>query len=264
MLVVCSGMYKSGSTLQYNVAREVLSTDSKFENHGFASSGDLNRNQDELIRWRDDSRWHLIKSHDLLPKAVSENADGVYTLYTYRDLRDVAASTIRHFQKTHQETISLLQHAIEVHDAAKNQGHFLEQRYEWSMQHPAQMVEQVFEFFGHEGNQQTFEKIAQSHSLGQTQRVAGQVKNYMRMRALARRMIRTVGMENRSERLIRKVLPGFTWTGAYHPTHLVHPGHIDPVNPGGSGKWKQQLDPELIEVIESRFEPWLRKHNYEI
>jgi hypothetical protein len=84
-LVIAAGMPRSASTWLYNAAQLVLSADPEI-------AGDLS------VGWiRDwehlrDTRYRLIKVHDFHPILVDR---ACFTLYSFRDLRDVLASMKR-------------------------------------------------------------------------------------------------------------------------------------------------------------------------
>lgn len=99
MLIVCNGMMRSGSTLQYNLVRLLISQNRNGIAHGFFEAKDLDTNLIE--KWANSNKIHLLKTHDLHP-SISELALGgtnhVMILYIYRDIRDIAMSAMRVFK----------------------------------------------------------------------------------------------------------------------------------------------------------------------
>ena len=85
MRVVAAGMHRSGSTLLYNVLRMILSQDST------VYSAFLNLSYDAAEAAEYDHQ--VIKVHRF-NSAVAKTADFIFM--TRRDLRDVAASSVRH------------------------------------------------------------------------------------------------------------------------------------------------------------------------
>lgn len=97
MWVLCGGMERSGSTLQYQLAKEIVETAGLGEGKGWVNDASM----EELIRTKPDDRYYVIKSHaylksfDQLPRKLC--------VYSYRDARDVVVSLMRKNDKTFDE-----------------------------------------------------------------------------------------------------------------------------------------------------------------
>ena len=93
MFVFCAGMYRSGSTWQYQVAVEIgRSTGRTVHAIGHRSQADVAA----VYEAADPSAITVLKTHDALPEMEGVlRAPNVRVLYSFRDLRDVVFS-MRH------------------------------------------------------------------------------------------------------------------------------------------------------------------------
>jgi len=110
MLVLCNGMQRSGSTLQYELVKKILiSCKKSFIEYGYAQSGDEKNVLDFLGTKAAD--FYLVKTHDLLDiKEVSK-----VVIYSWRDIRDVAASIKNKFGKKEKILLTTLDQCVEEH-----------------------------------------------------------------------------------------------------------------------------------------------------
>jgi hypothetical protein len=92
-LVLCCGMIRSASTLQYQVVSELLERNARGQRVGFADSECVT---DILGKVEAVSGSAVVKVHEFLPEFESAIAQGRARLfYTFRDLRAVAVSAMR-------------------------------------------------------------------------------------------------------------------------------------------------------------------------
>ena len=96
LLVVCNGMARGGSTLQYTLVRALLDA-----TVGCAVHGDISPNSnhvqfvphENLFEWAASPDYHVVKIHTAHPRAAELLEGGrAKFCYIYRDLRDVAVS----------------------------------------------------------------------------------------------------------------------------------------------------------------------------
>ncbi|MEK6878832.1 MAG: sulfotransferase, partial [Nanoarchaeota archaeon] len=84
MVILCSGMYRSGSTLIFNILREIVEENGLGLYMAYPSYTDIQSNK--LI---------ICKCHDLDPKwdvAKEEFWQQFKIIYSFRDIRDVLCS----------------------------------------------------------------------------------------------------------------------------------------------------------------------------
>ena len=110
MLVICNGMFRSGSTLQYNLARELLERLGCGTGHGFFDGEAITADRNEIQRWLNDEKLHIVKTHKIPPIVFDPQFFNRFRiLYIYRDLRDVAVSLKRRDQYASYSDKKLLQ-----------------------------------------------------------------------------------------------------------------------------------------------------------
>lgn len=110
MLVLCSGMQRSGSTLQYELVKKILNFYEKsFVEYGYAQIGDENSVLNFL--GEEKAEFHLVKTHDLLDL----NEVKKVVIYSWRDIRDVAASIKNKFGKKDKILLTTIDQCVEEH-----------------------------------------------------------------------------------------------------------------------------------------------------
>lgn len=129
-ITLAAGMPRSASTWLYNAARLVLCSSPiiarQFSGGWIADLNSLPRR-----------RFMLLKIHDYHPQLVAKSA---HVLYSYRDLRDVIASFLRHFGRA----LSLEEiDALMIQDQLWRQKADFTMQYERMMQDPAAVVEDI-------------------------------------------------------------------------------------------------------------------------
>jgi IS1 family transposase len=110
MLVLCSGMQRSGSTLQYELVKKILILSGKsFIEYGYAQSGD-EENVVNFLRSKTVD-YYLVKTHDFL----NINEVNKVVIYSWRDIRDVAASIKNKFGKKDKILLTTLDQCVTEH-----------------------------------------------------------------------------------------------------------------------------------------------------
>jgi len=112
MLVVCLGMTRSGSTLQYNLAAELVESTGRGRREGFFEEEEIGAIRRKLLRWCNDEECHVLKSHKWIP-LEGLPANRVRFLLVYRDPLDVANSAKKKWNHTVEKTIALIDLSIE-------------------------------------------------------------------------------------------------------------------------------------------------------
>ncbi|OAD20264.1 hypothetical protein THIOM_004044, partial [Candidatus Thiomargarita nelsonii] len=98
MLIVCNGMLRSGSTLQYNLLKSIVESHNLGGAEGYFSSEQFQSLRKKFERWGISSEIIVIKTHDIIPYSEEMIKSGTMKIcYTYRDIRDVAVSAQRKF-----------------------------------------------------------------------------------------------------------------------------------------------------------------------
>ena len=284
MLVICCGMIRSGSTLQYNLVKSILGHVTGAQAHGWITPVDLEDDPMRLHKWADDTNIHLVKSHVIPENAFELAATGrARFCYIFRDLRDVAVSAGNKWGHHGEELYALLADAIRAFDTVNGIDSALLQRYEHVMADVSRSTCELAGFLEIPLNQNHIDQIAEANSIDS-------VRNSMReqsgsLATVAKTILRKYGFDplekyfrpckalsaiGVSEEYVRSLKESslyrnyFRLTSAVHPqssSTLLHPDHISK-NSGAIGCWKTELDPNELHQIEERFGYWLADQGY--
>ena len=138
-MVMCNGMGRGGSTLQYNLVRSLLDATVGCVTHGYIAQSEGHNHfvpLDELFGWATACEHHVVKIHNVHPDLRSLVQEGRTSVcYIYRDLRDVAVSRQVAFGEKGEILLAALRESegqyYELRDLrAEFSDHFLWHRYE--------------------------------------------------------------------------------------------------------------------------------------
>lgn len=244
MLIICNGMIRSGSTLQYNLARGLIEEASFGQGEGFFSERQAQKSINELISWKDDERYHLIKMHQICPLCSPAENKGLRSLYIYRDLRDVAVSAKSAFHYTKPQLMKALDEAVLIFNEIQRLPNVLTQRYEDVIRDVHKATWDIADFLN-------------------VKLTSGQMHDVIDSCAIPKAVERTEKMEKRfwssaKEFMLRMGLPMKT----YDKKTLLHSNHISG-NKGAAGVWRSQLNSSELNEINNRFGKWLKEQGYE-
>ena len=258
MLVVCNGMYRSGSTLQYRLAVEVCATASECVDLGFADWGE---HPEATIRaWAEANRWHVVKAHQALPGDIVDTP-GVVVLYTYRDLRDVAASILALLGDDWARVLGFIDDGVEQGRRIESRP-IVAQRYEDLVAGPEAATREIARAIGVDVDDATIDRLVNAHSR-QRVLVAQQKlqQDHRVFHALKRGRQRVPpGVVD----LVRRSGLHRVWRAAMarlRPADTLHTDHISSSG-GEPGAWRNVLSPARVDEIEQRYGPWLAAHGY--
>lgn len=269
MLVVCNGMIRSGSTLQYNFVREILSYDSEkaTEAHGYMDGNAFAQREEQFNAWAADNAWHVVKVHDLLPdmrKRVREG--GIRVCYIYRDIRDVAASV--RLKWNHRGTILLdrIDHALELYAEVRRLPSVCVQQYEQVIREPVTAVLELASYLRVSLSVDEAVAIATNWSLANvveiTQDVSSALTLNQRIARLLRRHAKSaigrIALAAGLRPLVRWLFPV---GDPIDPATLLHADHIS-INAGAVGRFREVLTTAEVLELETRYAEWLQDHDY--
>ena len=245
MLVICNGMMRSGSTIQYNLARTLVARLDRGAGEGYLAEDEFSALEARLDGWANDEVLHVVKMHAIHPRAAEMSAGGRARIcYVYRDIRDVAASAKRIWGYRGPKLLQSLEKAIESYDQLSAIPNVLFQRYEELVGDLPRAAVELAQFLGLEAPRNVVGSVADECSIEHAKAISG-------------------GMKSASSPLWKRLAQRLRLTQAkvYHPDTLLHPDHISNTN-GSSGIWRQLLDREEREAIAGRYTEWLEKHGY--
>lgn len=229
MIVFCGGMIRSGSTLQFQIASDLLETRGACERWPY-----LEPEQLELRLSKSDggNLRGVIKTHVLTSSALALlQQKQAKAVYCYRDLRDVAVSAMRVFGHdwAAMKALQVLQRAITQELLWRAQPEVLVQRYEQFITNLPAAVAEIADHLDVKLQPGEAERIAANYTLD-----------------MQRKKIATWEATS---------APGQT----YHPRELLHSKHIER---GEIGCWRHTLDPAIADEITTKYSDWLSAHGY--
>ena len=239
MLVICNGMYRSGSTLQYNICRSLVEKLDIGKGEGFFEGNQLFNSQDQFLEWSKDPLFHVIKIHNFSPKAVEMSLNGsVKICYIYRDIRDVAASLKNKDKVNDQALITTLDAAIETYHKIKHVPNVLIQKYETVVIDIHQAIKQLVVFLGLKASEDEIEWVKKECSVENVKKV----------------MSSLVASDQDTQ-------PHTSLQYLYDSKTLLHHNHISN-NSGFSSVWRVDLEQAEINLITDRYKSWLIEVKY--
>ena len=230
--IFCGGMYRSGSTLQYNIASEII------ERLKIGSREKYYPIHKEYFKNKFNEDYKTFKSH-ILSKEIEEQIknNNAYVLLTYRDIRDVMASwqkknnfifTVEDGLKWASNTISSFQKWENISCKKK-----LISKYEIFCSNIKKEVTRISELIGFDIENTIVDKIEE--------------------------ILQVEKLNNRLEGLSHDQIEidnNLSWD----KKTLIHINHFQD---GRIGKYKNELDIELQTMLKKEFNSWLCTHGYE-
>lgn len=260
-LVLCNGMNRSGSTLQYNMARMLVERTAVGIGDSFLQQDEMDGHLEQLEAWAVEERLHVLKTHDLPPSArhLWENGS-LRMLYIYRDIRDVAASMKRIWNYEGETLLTALDQAIETYYEMRDMPHgVLLQKYENVMEDREKAVRDIADFLQIPLSAQLGAGISTDCSVEKMlevqnahQKNVRAEKARIRKLSFFRRALRKLGIQiNGPARRSRQ----------FEPVTALHGNHIGE-NKGAAGTWSTILSDHEANTITERYRTWLEEENY--
>ena len=244
MLVICNGMYRSGSTIQYNLAREIAEY-SGGRGLGFLSSSDLESRREELLEKVESKKCFVIKMHEpFLETSFDAEGGQIKILYTYRDLRAVVASIKEKLNCEAKVAMDMLNEALRFESDLMNNNTVFSQRYETYYRRELAMLEGISGFIGVSIPPNDAKVIANRHSLESTKASIGEFTSLSVFFAR-----------------LKKKWPMSLMFEQTDNTTLLHYNHISRFS-GNIDSWKETLSAEEVFQIELKHKNWLLSRGY--
>jgi len=113
MIIIENGMLRSGSTLQYNIAAMVMEVQGSLYRAGFIGDFGNPVIREKLEKFKLADSWAIVKTHEApLPRGFYD--ERVRVLFSYRDVRDVAASIRKKWGYKFEKILSEIDAMIEI------------------------------------------------------------------------------------------------------------------------------------------------------
>lgn len=227
MLVVCGGMRRAGSTLQFLMVKKILQTTGQVQDH-------LSQEISEKTVLNYDVH-NIIKAHRVTPEIMNLlGGKNSKALYIYRDIRDVLVSECQLLNiKPSIRSVfmnEIVGSVIEDFSKWKTVPNIRLSEYSKIMANLSAEVQSISEYLGVDISENQATKISNDLDL----------KN----------------MKNRQDTLVDK-----SHKDNFDRKTMLHSRHI---NSGKSGQWSNYFTTSQVNVLESICEPWLSDQGFEL
>ena len=268
MLVICNGMIRSGSTLQYNIARSIVEAMQSGKGEGWISPDRLEEKRSEMMGWACDKAIHIVKSH-VIPQYFSELGDdgAVRFCYIYRDIRDVAVSAKNKWGYEGDKLLEALDKAVATYYEIQSLRFVLTQRYESVINDLSAMARGIVNFLGLNPTDELVNHVAEENSLEKAQQTAKNIAHDFGK--MTKSVLMRMGRQLRAQEVLRIIGVPESWRHSLRDAlifqddrTLLHPDHISK-NKGCVGIWRKELTEEEIRILSIRYEKWLRETGFE-
>lgn len=257
-------MIRAGSTLQYNLVRNLVEKCGAGISEGYFEESQFPDLKDQFESWRHQQDYHIIKTHDLFPNAPEiATTQSARICYIYRDIRDVAVSAKRKWNKEGEDLIKTLDKAISTYYKLKDIKGILWQKYEDVMQDIPEAIRTLADFLDLDPTEKIIKEITEECSLENIRKQQKNAKYYFaaimkpilhRLRLIKHSLYR-IGIPEDKLRWLKDPMFG------YDKQTLFHADHIS-VTAGSVGVWETALDKDEIDAIMERYGSWLLETGY--
>jgi len=245
--VICCGLMRSGSTLQYNLTQEVVKRSGLGYGMGFVRPEDFS----DLARQQDlEQGIRVIKCHRFIPEALPLVEQGnASVVLVYRDLRDVLISMSHMSGHPCWELIrrGFLQSVLDDYEQWSCVPKRLVSRYEDMCADLAGEVLRISQYLGVSVDPETARELALEYSLENQKRTISDALESGRMiQRYPGQIDGRYGLSNS-----RYVDP----LSSYHSNH-IHSGRNE--------QWKQEMSFLEIGLVEHLCRDWLTQRGYKL
>lgn len=245
MLVHCIGILRSGSTLQYNIAKNLVERLGVGVGEGFFVASQVS-DWRKFSTWGSDGLYHVIKMHNMYPRENEMTRSGVMKMCSiYRDVRDVAVS-LKHNQGLQgDELFRTLDSVVSSYRNIKRIPNVFWQKYEDAISDVPNAIIELAIFLNLKPVKDDIEWIARECSIANTIKITEDLRNDI-----------DVDLDGKSASETYNILKDF-----YDKNTLLLPNHISK-NRGIPGAWRTELEKNEIDTIMKRHNKWLRETGY--
>jgi len=251
-------MPRSGSTLQYNLVREIIEKMDKGEGEGFFSPQQSQEMFSQFYKWANDSSFHVIKTQSIVSDIeILLKTNNTYICYTYRDLRDVSASFERRFKCEGKDLLIILNDIVEEHYKIQKFNNLVSIKYEDMIGDLAATTQTMADFLHLSPGPELVSSVAREFSLENAKRKIHKFELRYKFEDVAQKILTRLRanrfMNSVTRRLGINYNPPF-----YDPKTLMHTAHIAPED-SSRGDY---LTADQIQYITSTYQDWLVEYGY--
>jgi hypothetical protein len=261
-------MIRSGSTLQYNIARSIVEAVKLGKGEGWISPDRLEEKRSDIVVWAREKEIHIIKSH-VIPRPFSElgNDGEVRFCYIYRDIRDVAVSAKNKWPSGRKELLEGLDKAVATYYEIQSLRFVLTQRYECVINDLFTMTREIADFLDLHPTDDLVHRVAEENSLEKAQTKA--INTAHDLGKIMKSVLLRIGLRLRAQDFMRIIGIPISWRRSLRDAlifqddrTLLHPDHISK-NRGSVGVWRKELTEEEISIISTRYKKWLQEAGFD-
>lgn len=238
MIIICNGMLRSGSTLQYNLAANLIETGATVTRVGFMGDFGKSKVRAKLAAMRDSDERFIVKTHEG-PLPPGFYTDRVKVLFSYRDLRDIAASIRKKWGHPFTQILAQLDEMVRIEAAFDSVPNVLVQPYDRLFADLLAATGEIADFLGAGVDVADIDRVARDCRVGPN--VSDKATRAGIVAAICN-WIRPKKIDARS---------------------LLHSDHIS-ASGGQDGDWVNQFSAEEICQLNARYGSWLDGHGYAI
>lgn len=264
MLIACNGMFRAGSTLQYNLVCSLVEKMGLGERKGYLSYEQLSERKEEIIQWSESPSLIAFKSHAILPNAAElVEANSMRICYIYRDIRDVAVSMKRTFKIEGEKLWKLLDKATAAYFKLKEIDGVIWQKYEEAIADLSATVKTLAMALNLNPSEGLIAEIAAEWSIENAHKVIANLESDLKKHKKIDDLLQAEdNLANNNKLEIPRVERESEWqSNVFDPNSLLHIGHISKSR-GAIGIWQSSLSPAEIGIATERYSAWLADAGY--
>ena len=262
--VLCIGMKRSGSTLQYNLSKLLLENQFKTKTFGYIHGRDLSKklsNEDMLkVNFLE---YIILKCHNPPWKVGSQLLENHKILYIYRDLRAVYYSMKIRQNCSLDEFILEMKKSLDLYSNYEKDSRVFVQKYEDVFLNNKDALLDISKYLQVKVNDNLITKILKSVSIESFKNNHSFFKKIITF--IFRFLINTVPKKFiiflKKIPFVPKMILIFKRFITPNSDNLIYTDHVSKFK-GNPTIWKDKLSTDEISRIEIEFNGWLKEHGY--
>jgi len=262
--VLCIGMKRSGSTLQYNLSKLLLENQFKTKTFGYIHGRDLSKklsNEDMLKA--NFLEYIILKCHNPPWKVGSQFLENHKILYIYRDLRAVYFSMKIRQNYSLDEFILEMKKSLDLYSNYEKDSRVFVQKYEDVFLNNKDALLDISKYLQVKVNDNLITKILKLVSIENLKNNHSFFKKIITF--IYRFLINTVPKKFiiffKKIPFVPKMISIFRKFITPNSDNLMYTDHVSKFK-GNPTIWKDKLSTDEISRIEIEFNGWLKEHGY--
>lgn len=263
MLILCNGMIRSGSTIQYNLVMSLVERRGIGEGIGFIDD-EAKVTGETLERYAKSDQIFVAKSHHPLPqiKPFCERGEAVLC-FTYRHLLDVAGSAKTKFDWPWEMVIAGINDGIKVHEMARSLPNSIIQEYEQFTSSLEAAVADLDHRLALGATAELRREIAEEYSIGKVIEKIETLRGAAKRRSLVKQSLKRLGLLPLAAKVNRILPDSMQYRTVIDSKTNLHHNHIS-AGQGRPGVSRLCLTPEETDDIINRFGSYLQEMGYDV